>query len=206
MQLVERVKNILMNPDEEWKAIEAEQTDTAALYRSYVVPLAAIGPICSFIGLAFVGMRLPGIGTFHIPVGNALVHAVLSYLLALAAVFVVALIINGFAPYFAGQQDRMQALKTAAYASTPGWLAGVFDLFPWLGLLAIIVSLYGLYLLYKALPVLMKAPREKALGYTATTVAGAIVVFLVIGGITQSFLPKPTPEIAPSSLPAELLE
>lgn len=42
----------------------------------------------------------------------------LSYVLALAGVYVIALIVNALTPTFGGQKDRTQALKTVAYAYT----------------------------------------------------------------------------------------
>jgi hypothetical protein len=207
MNLVQRAKNIILEPAAEWPVIEAEQTDTAALYKGYIMPLAAIGPVCSLIGMWLVGIRIPLVGTvFHVPFGSALVYSVLSYLLTLAAVFVISLIVNGVAPYFMGTPDRMQSLKVVAYASTPGWVAGALQLLPLLGLATLLLSLYGLYLLYKGIPVLMKAPQEKAFGYTAVVVIGAVVVFVVIASITHSFIHVPMPNLqtTPSELPAEL--
>ena len=49
--------------------------------------------------------------------------------------------------------------------------------------LAIIGALYGLYLLYLGLPVLMKSPPDKSMGYTVVVVVAAIVVQLVLGSI-----------------------
>src|SRR2546430_12941643 len=48
--LVDRAKAILMKPKEEWPVIAAEKTEIAALYRTYVIPLAAIGPVANAIG------------------------------------------------------------------------------------------------------------------------------------------------------------
>jgi hypothetical protein len=82
----------------------------------------------------------------------------------------------------------------AAYASTAAWLAGVFSLIPMLGVLGIL-GLYGLYLLYLGLPILMKAPQEKALTYTAVVIAAAIVLFAVIGAVSGAFITYPSPTV-----------
>jgi hypothetical protein len=44
-----------------------------------------------------------------------------------------------------------------------------------LGVLTIIAALYGLYLLYIGLPVPMKNPEDKSIGYTALIVVCYIV-------------------------------
>jgi hypothetical protein len=106
--------------------------------------------------------------------------------LTLVGTYVLALIIDALAPTFDGQRNQIQALKVAAYSSTAAWVAGIFALIPWLGVLGIL-GLYSLYLLYLGLPVLMKAPREKALPYTAVVILAAIVLFMVIGMIVGRF-------------------
>jgi hypothetical protein len=127
--------------------------------------------------------------TFRVPITTALTQAVVGYVLAVVSVFVVTLIINALAPTFGGQKNDVQALKAAAYSSTAAWVAGVFNLIPALALIGVLVSLYSLYLLYAGLPVVMKAPKDKALGYTVVVIIAVIVVWLIIGAVTTAFLP-----------------
>jgi Yip1 domain len=186
MNLVDRVKRILLSPRTEWGVIDAEQTTPAALYTGYIAPLAAIGPIAQLIGHTVFGIPVPFVGTYRVPFGSALTGAVTGYVLTLAGTYILALIIDALAPTFSGQRNQIQALKVAAYSSTAAWVAGIFALIPWLGFLGI-VGLYGLYLLYLGLPVLMKAPREKAVAYTAVVIVAAIVLFMIVGIIAGRF-------------------
>jgi Yip1 domain len=186
MALVDRVKNILLKPREEWGVIDAEPTAPVELYKEYIIPLAAIGPVASAIGALAFGYRGFGI-TYRPPVGTVLSSALVTYLLTLCGVYVLALIIDALAPNFGGTQNQVQALKVAAYSSTASWVAGIFGLIPVLSVLGIL-GLYSLYLLYLGLPVLMKAPAEKAMGYTAVVIIAAIVLFLVIGLVAGTFM------------------
>ena len=186
MNLVDRVKRILLSPRTEWEVIDAEQTTPAALYTGYIAPLAAIGPIAQLIGSTVFGIPLPLMGTYRVPLGSALTGAIIGYVLTLVGTYVLALIIDALAPTFSGQRNQIQALKVAAYSSTAAWLAGIFALIPLLGFLGL-VGLYSLYLLYLGLPVLMKTPREKALPYTAVVILAAIVLFVIIGMIAARF-------------------
>lgn len=192
MDLVERAKRILLQPGQEWQVINTETTTTADLYKSYIAPLAAIGPVASIIGMSVVGVSVPFFGTYRVPFGTAISHAVATYVMTLVGVYVLALIINALAPTFAAEKNDMQALKVATYASTAAWLAGVFTLIPMLSILGVL-GLYSLYLLYLGLPILMKAPQEKALAYTAVVVVAAIVVFAVISVVAGAFVTYPTP-------------
>lgn len=190
MALMDRVKNILLNPKQEWTVIDAEATTPVDLYKGYIMPLAAIGPVATAIGSTVFGYHLPFVGTFRTPVGSALTAMVVTYLLTLAGVFVLGLIIDTLAPNFGGTKGQTQALKVAAYSSTASWVAGIFSLVPglrWLGIL----GLYSLYLLYLGLPVLMKSPPEKAMAYTVLVILAALVLFLVIGLVAGSFISAP---------------
>jgi hypothetical protein len=191
MSLVDRVKRILMSPRTEWQVIDAEPTTPAQLYTGYIVPLAAIGPIAQLIGYSVFGISVPFMGTYRVPVGSAITSALVTYVLSLAATYVLALIIDALAPTFNGQRSQTQALKVAAYSSTASWVAGIFHLIPGLRLLTIL-GLYSLYLLYLGLPIVMKAPREKAVAYTAVVILAAIVLFMVIGVIAGRFMAVPT--------------
>jgi hypothetical protein len=186
MNLVDRVKRILLSPRTEWEVIDAEQTTPAALYTGYIAPLAAIGPIAQLIGYSVFGITVPFMGTYKVPFGSALTGAIISYVLTLAGTYILALIIDGLAPTFNGQRNQIQALKVAAYSSTAAWVAGIFALIPGLRLLGIL-GLYSLYLLYLGLPVLQKTPRDKALPYTAVVVLAAIVLFMIVGLIAGRF-------------------
>lgn len=185
--LVERVKGILLKPTETWDVIDGERPTIKELYTGYVMPLAAIPVVCSLIGLLVFGIGAFGITIRPSPVW-LIVQAIVSYALALAMVYVMALIIEALAPNFGGTKDRMQAFKLAAYAPTASWAAGVFSLLPALAIVGVLGGLYSLFLLFKGLPKLMKTPEDKALPYTLVVIVVAIVVSLVVGLVSGSVL------------------
>ncbi len=187
MNLSERAKKILLQPAEEWKVIDSEPGTLADLYTSYIIPLAAVGPIASIIGYSLIGVRLPMGGSYRMSLMSAIGHAVITFVLALVGTYVLALVIDALAPTFLGVKNDFQALKVAAYSSTAAWLAGVFSLIPALAFLQIL-GLYSVYLLYLGLPVLMKAPQEKALPYTGVVIIAGIVIFGVIGALGSCFI------------------
>jgi hypothetical protein len=186
MALVDRVKNILLTPKTEWEVIERETTPTASLITGYVLPLAAVAALATFIGYCIVGTTLPFVGTYRMSIGWGLGVAVWHVVGAVIGVFVLGLIIDALAPSFGAQKNSAQALKVAVYSYTPAWIAGILNILPALGILAILGAIYGIYLLYLGLPRLMKNPVEKSAGYTAVTVIAAIVigfVISIIGGL-----------------------
>lgn len=173
--MVDRIKNILISPKTEFPRIDAEPMTEKGIFTGWVLPLAAIGPVCSLIG-----QQVFGVFGIRLGLTYSLVTAVLTYVLAVVAVWIVAKIVDALAPSFGGTKNPVSALKVVAFSYTASFVAGVFGIFPLLGILAIIGGLYSLYLLYVGLPVLMKAPEDKALGYTVVTVLCAIVVQILV--------------------------
>ncbi|MEO8812421.1 MAG: Yip1 family protein [Caulobacteraceae bacterium] len=178
--LVARVRGILLHPRSEWEAIDAEPATARGLFTGYACILAAIPAVAGFIGRQAFGVAARGAYYRAGPLAG-LIEAVLLYILSLVSVFILALIIEALAPTFGGRRDRVSALKVSVYASTAGWVAGVFSLFPPISILTVVGEIYGLYLLYLGLPRLMKAPPDRALAYTVVTILAAIVLGLVVG-------------------------
>jgi hypothetical protein len=183
MAIADRVKNICLTPTTEWPVIAGEPATTQDLLTSYVAPLAAIGAIAGFVGGSIIGRTVPFIGTFRTPVIWGLGGAVFAVVAAIIGVVICALVVNALAPTFGGEKNNTQAMKVAVYSFTPAWVAGILNILPLLGALVIFAALYGIYLLYLGLPVLMKSPSDKALGYTVVVVICVIVVQIVISVI-----------------------
>lgn len=188
-KLIARVKAILMTPRIEWPVIAGEPTTIADLYKGYIVWLAAIPVIFGFLKMSLIGSSAPFAGTFRIGVGVGLTSMIVTYVMSLVTCYVMALIIEALAANFGGQKDRVQALKTVAYAYTASWIAGVAQVLPGVGILIMIAGgIYSIYLLYLGLPHTMKCPPDKAGGYTAVAIIVAIllniVVLALVGSIT----------------------
>lgn len=177
MNLVERIKAILLQPKSEWLVIEREPGNAGYLFPNYVAIVAAIPPVCSFIRGTIIGY-----GPFHVGLFSGLLSAVFSYVLTFVGVYVMAYVIDFLAGTFGGRKDFDNAMRISAYAPTAAWLAGVFNLIPFLGILSL-VGLYSLYLLHTGIATLMRPPAEKALMYTIAAIVCMILVWIVIVSI-----------------------
>ena len=186
MDIVARAKGLIIRPWEEWQAIAGEAADTAGLFKGYVMPMAAIPAVASFIGLAVFGrMVLPGLPGFSI--GSLLAQALVTYLLGLAGVWIFGKLAQALAPRFGGSGEEMPAMKLAAYSPTAFWLAGAFTLVPPLAILGLL-GLYSLYILYKGAPVVTRVPENRALVFTLALVLCAIAINLIIGFVVAPLL------------------
>lgn len=185
--LKERVTKIITDPANEWRTIEPEPTTVEQLYKGYIIPLAAITPIASFIGGVLIGTPVPFAGMVRTPLFSGLVVLVVTFVMALIGAYLNAFIISKLAPSFDSVSDDRQALKLVAYATTPLWVAGILNLVPVLGMLAILAGLYCLYVFYLGLPVMMKTPEEKVIPYLLVSAIVIIIVTMVLGMITAVF-------------------
>ena len=181
MKTAWRAKAMLLDPFDEWTAIERESGDAAYLLSRYVSVLALIPALSSFIAASVIGQVVPGAGLVRSSLFDGLFGAIFGYAMAFALVLLLGLIIDLLAPLFGGEKDFDSALKVAVYSYTPVWLAGIFLLLPGLRFLAL-TGLYGAYVLATGLPRLMKAPAQKSLTYTIVVVvcAAALTVTAVV--------------------------
>jgi hypothetical protein len=193
--LVDRAKNILITPKTEWEVVAAETSPHVPVLTGYVLPLAAVAALAAFIGLVFVGTSFLGT-TVRLGIGAGIAGLVMNIVMAVVMVLVLGFIIDSLAPTFGGQKNFPQAVKVAAYSYTPVWVVGVLAIVPALGLLGIVAAIYAVYLLFLGLPRVMKAPQDKAAGYTAVVVVVAIVVgfilAMVVGAVTAALSPAAT--------------
>lgn len=184
--LVERVKSILLKPSATWDVIDVEPATIGGLYRGYVVPLALIPAVAGLIGSVVFGFGAFGI-TFKPSILSAVLGAAAGFGATLLGVYLLALIIDGLAPTFGGEKNRIQAFKVAAYAGTATWVVGVFEIYPPLGILGLL-GLYSLFLLFKGLPRLMKTPQDKAMPYTIVVIIAALVLGIIVGAIVSPIM------------------
>lgn len=184
-----RVQDILFRPKETWPEIDGEDGSPAAIYRNWVLILAAIPAIAGFIGTSLIGVSGFGV-RIRVPVMSGIFTMVTGYVLSLVMVYAVAWIANALAPRFQARQDMGSALKLIAYGATAGMVGGIFSIFPALAILGVLAGLYSIYLIYTGIPVLMQAPRERTTGYTVLLVVCAIGVGIVIGLINMAVTPR----------------
>ena len=182
MDIINRVKNILITPKTEWVTIEAERLPSVQLLTSYLLILALIPAVCQFIGQGLIGTSVLGIkvgGT----IAWGLKSAITSYITMVGGAYLTAWFINLLATSFGSEKNFDQAFALVVYSYTPMYIAGVFYILPSLGIIATLAGLYGLYILYTGLQPMMKTPADKTVVYFIVSLVCLIVVSLVLGAI-----------------------
>lgn len=180
MNLIERVKAILVSPKTEWPKIAAEPMSAQQIYTDWVLILAAIGPLAIAIGW---GMALG--------FGNGIRYAIASYVILLVMTALIALVVDLFAPRFGGTKDFVAALKLSAFSYTAAFVAGVFHLLGEVGSFLVLIGLiYAWYTFYLGAPVLRKCTEDKAVVFTIVVVGIGFVLGLLFSVFGGGFAPR----------------
>lgn len=186
--MVERIKNILMNPKNEWGVIEKEETSVQELLFGYLLILALIPGIASFLGYWLFGYKVPLMGHVSGTFAMGIRQGLLAFVSPVISAFVAAFVINLLAESFDSLKDFRKAFQLVVYSYTPALVVGVVMIFPSLGLIATLASIYGLYLLYVGLQPMMKTPEKKVTGYFVVSLLVMIVVSIVVAAIFSALI------------------
>jgi hypothetical protein len=172
MDMVSRATAIIGSPRQEWPVIAAEPTDIAELYSGYIVYLA---------GILFCGELIEYVVLLGFRLGAGIKFAVSGYIMTLVGVAVLAFLSSKLAPRFGGVEDVKQGFKLVAYSHTPGWLGGAFLIIPWIGWLPLVAcSLYGLYIFWLGIPVLLRIPDNRRVAFVVSLIVAEVIIALAI--------------------------
>ena len=174
---------MVLSPAAEWRRIEPESGDVFDLFGHYAAYLAAIPPVCALLRRGVFGWAGPRFHHVHGGLVSSLAGGLVRYLLTFVMLFAMAVVIDSLAPTFSARRSPRNALKLTVYAMTPVWLASVFTLIPGLGFVSLLGVVYGVYVFWLGLPVLMKSPPEKTGPYALAALVCAIVLSIVVGAI-----------------------
>jgi hypothetical protein len=168
MKTINQAISVLLNPKQALQNVKNEKMEMMDII--LYLAIVAIPTLLGFI----LGYGVIGYGGFYL--GASVGAAILYYIIAIIGIIVFGFILNAFAPTFKSKQNQMQALKLVSYAATPWLLAGIFYLHPSIWFLATIAGLYGLYILYIGIPILMETPKDQQIPFLIV----AIVIYIII--------------------------
>ncbi len=199
-ELLSRVRGLLLAPKREFARIAAVPETLKDLAIGWIVPLALFMIVGNCIRALAFGVGLQGTADPYYPsVVELLLWAPSLFVESVAMPFVGGAVINILAPFFAGKQNYTQAVRVAAYASTPGWLVGSLwsawemswhRVTPPLSITLFISALWGMYLLTRGLPPLTGSPPQKATIFTLAVSAVLAVLWILALLITYGIITR----------------
>jgi hypothetical protein len=181
--LFQRVINILTKPKEEWLVITNEKPDKMKLLFGYVIILALIPALISFINFAFINS--------YFSISYAIVQSGISFVLTIAVVYLTSFVVDALAPSFYSEKNFDRSFQLVCYAYTPGWIAAILGIVPGLNIVASLVGFaYMIYLFITGVPVMKKTPTEKATAYTIISILILIVIYAILAALLAFVLLK----------------
>ncbi|RZM06136.1 MAG: DUF1282 domain-containing protein [Pedobacter sp.] len=186
MSLIDRVKNIIVTPKTEWEVIALKEEPAASVITGYVLPLAAIGAICAFVGYAFIGLNVVGIRMTGFNWG--LYYAVMMFISAILGVLISAFFVDMLAPSFGSEKNMNKSVQLVAYSYTPSLIGAFLTIIPALSMIGGLFGIYGIYLWYLGLGPLKKTPEDKKVVYLIVSFILIFIVSMVIGAILGMIL------------------
>jgi hypothetical protein len=178
--LISRVLGMITNPAGEWRKIDGESTSLGKLVTTYTLILSAILPIAFILGAFIAGAGRGG------GIGQLILIAAIYYALQVGVTIALAFIIDALAPSLGGTKNSTQAAKLAVYSSTPLHLVGIIGIIAiqfligglaWLWIIAGVG--WGAFLLFLGLPILMRAPADKAPAYAGASIGAWLLLWII---------------------------
>ncbi len=181
MNLIERVKNILITPKTEWEVINGEAATPQSLLMGYVLPLAivaAVGPLLS--GLLFAGAL--GLKYF-------IITAVIAFIASVVAFYISVYIIDMLAPSFGSEKNMSKSAQLVAYSGTPSYVGALLSFIPIIGwLISLAAWAYGIYLMYLGIGPLKKTPEDKKVVYMIVAFVIMIALYFILVAILGAII------------------
>jgi hypothetical protein len=190
--MLQHVIGVFTHPKKEWEVVRDTKCNLIECYVKHVLLLAAIPPICAFIGATKVGWSI-GDKTFRLTEASTIPMAIGFYLFSLLAIYIMGRSIHWMASTFDAEVSIEKAVLVATQIVTPLFLSGFIALFPipWLIMLVGIVAMgYTVYLMYTGIPIVLNIEPEKGfilasgvLTVGLVTMVGVIATTVILWGI-----------------------
>jgi Yip1 domain len=176
MNLIERVKNILLTPKTEWDVITGETATPQSLLMGYVLPLAIVAAAGSLLkGLLFAGAY--GLKYFVVTAAITFIASVISF-------YITVIIVDLLAPSFTSEKNMGKSAQLVAYSATPSYVGALLSFIPVVGgIIALAAWAYGVYLMYLGIGPLKKTPEDKKVVYMIVAFLIMIALYFILVAI-----------------------
>jgi len=172
--LINRAKNIIINPRTEWENIVVEDPSPKNTMQEYAVPFLVAVAIASLVGDFLFKTRI-GYGP-----GFILGMAVLSFGMILLTLYLSAIVVNEMAPSFQSEKNQNKAFQLVVFSYTPAFIASIVaNLFPQVAFINIL-SLYGIYLFWEGIGICMKTPAKNKTAYALVSILLIVGLYIIL--------------------------
>lgn len=181
METLRRIVYLIFRPDAEWSLIASEPTTVDLLLRRYILPLSALTPIATFIGMQVFDRSWDVDHGYFVPPERILNTALTSFFGIIASIFALAAIMALIAPMYRCKRDYIAALKVAAYGAIPLLISGATLLLPAMIVVSVVALCHTLFLYYVGATNVLQIHQDQAEFVGISMLL--LTFFLMMGGM-----------------------
>ncbi|MGE5170022.1 MAG: YIP1 family protein [Rudaea sp.] len=162
MEALRTIGYLVMRPTEAWGAIARETTTVDALLRRYILPLSALAPIATFIGMETFDQSWDVTHGYLVPHDRIFNAAATTFFATIASIFALAAIMTLIAPMYRCKRDFLAALKVAVHGASPLLLSGAMLVLPAMVVVSMVALCHTLFLYCVGASVVLEVRRDQA--------------------------------------------
>ena len=181
MQRLQRIVSLIFSPTAEWDLIAEERTTVDALLRTYILPLAALAPIATVIGMEMFDRDWDPAQGYLVPANQIFATGATTYFSIVGSILVLAGIFALIAPLFGATRDYLAALKVATYGSVPVLLAGAVLLLPVMVIVGLVALCHTLFLFWTGARRVLNVPKGAQSEFVAISIMLLTFVSVLVG-------------------------
>jgi hypothetical protein len=146
MEALRRITYLVCRPAAEWERIAGERTSVDELLRRYILPLAALAPIATFIGMKTFDRSWDPDQGYLVPADQIFGAAATTFFAIVGSIFALAAIMVLIAPMYRRRPDFLSALKVSTHGAGPLLLSGSVLVLPVMVVVSMVALFYTLFL------------------------------------------------------------
>ena len=178
METLRRIVYLIFRPKAEWDLIARESTSVDELLRRYILPLAALAPIATMIGMKTFDRDWDPVHGFLVPSEQIFAAGATTFFSIVGSIFVLAGIFVLIAPMFGSTRNFLTALKVATYGAIPVMLAGATLFMPVMALVGLVGLCHTVFLYWLGSRHVLNVPPGGAAEFVGISIV--LLMFLSV--------------------------
>jgi len=173
---------LLLRPASVFEELSKTRPDPHVVFFRYLVTLALLPPVFSYIGAASFGWRIGAAQPLYLPGGDLVIISIVYFFVLLFGFVSTAMVAQWMAATYGARDSLGIHFAMVVIVVTPLVAGSVIHLFPhiFINVLVLIPALiWSMYLLYRGLPVVLKISPERGI-----LMASALIGYLLVAAVS----------------------
>jgi len=162
MEALRRMACLIFRPGAEWAEIARERTSVEELLRRSILPLSALTPIATYIGMKVFDRSWDADQGYLVPPDQIFNAAATTFFGIVGSIFALAAIMALIAPMYRSKCDYVSALKVAAHGASPLLVSGAMLVLPVMIVVSMAALCYTLFLYYVGAATVLRIREDQA--------------------------------------------